>query len=573
MSWKQSQTLALFATAVITIGWFAPMTLAQQTPTPSPTTIPTAASTTPEWFKFPVTSITTLGNSNNLPEQTRTQWMTVDGRRIFQIAAFTDNLAERAQQVQGNLNQIAQTYYHNDRDDLAVELRLINGIPTIYVNNQYLLTVTDLDARLRRLDTATWAEQLRDTLRTALSRARNERQKPFLTRASKIIVGILTATALFTGVLSYQRHRLQKQLLLDFDRSENYALQRSIQRNQRIQTQQQILKITQISTWLVALYAIFEQLPHTRPISQWLLYQTPIPLHLIVTVLVTYFAIRISYNLIDRIQSANRLRQLLTPIDPQRLDLRIATIAVVMKGVTGLILICVGSIITLIILGVDVFALLAGVGLVGVAVSLASQSLIKDSMNGFLIILEDQFGVGDFIKISDMSGIVENMTLRITQIRNAEGQLITIPNSEIKVVANLSSEWARVDLNIPVDYNTDLERALQLIELTALDMSHDPKWCDQILEAPQVMGIDDFGDRGLMVKLWVKTQPLRQWAVARAYRHRLKIAFDQAGLVIPVPQQTLWLNNTPQPLASPTTSSSYPTPKSTKPHVTPTSPQ
>ncbi len=224
-------------------------------------------------------------------------------------------------------------------------------------------------------------------------------------------------------------------------------------------------------------------------------------------------------------------------------------------------LICGGSIVALVILGVNVFTLLTGIGLVGVAISLASQSLIKDAMNGFLIILEDQFGVGDMIKINEIAGIVEHMTLRITQIRNAEGQLITIPNSEIKMIANLSSEWARVDLNIPVAYSTDLEPALQLIKITALDMSHDLEWQHQILEPPQLMGIDNFGEIGLIVKLWIKTQPLQQWAVAREYRHRLKLAFDAAGIIIPSFQQDPWLSRTPSPANPP------------KPHTTPTSPQ
>ncbi len=543
MCWKKSRVLACLAIAIITLIGLAPITFAQ--PTPSPSAVPL------DKLQLPV-SITTLLNSGNLPEHTRIKWIHLDGRRIFQIAALQDNLSERVQQVQSNLDRIAEKYYNDDRQQPSVEIKTSNRLPTIDINGQRLLTITNLDAQVRSIDPDTLATQLQTTLKEAIYRAKQERQKPFLIQASQISAGILAATAILSWGLSYQRYRLRKKFQTTIKQLKDSRTKppRSDYK-QQIQTKQQILKITQIAAWCLAIYGIFEQFPYTRRISRWLLYQALIPIHLIVIGIVTYFAVRLSYGLIDRLQSDHRLRQLLTPIDPQRLNLRITTIALVTKGITALGLICGGSIVALVILGVNVFTLLTGIGLVGVAISLASQSLIKDAMNGFLIILEDQFGVGDMIKINEIAGIVEHMTLRITQIRNAEGQLITIPNSEIKMIANLSSEWARVDLNIPVAYSTDLEPALQLIKITALDMSHDREWQHQILEPPQLMGIDNFGEIGLIVKLWIKTQPLQQWAVAREYRHRLKLAFDAAGIIIPSFQQDPWLSRTPLASESP----------------------
>lgn len=539
MFWKISRILPCFAIAIITIGQLTPMTFAQPTPSPAPTSAPF------DKLQLPV-PITTLLNNSNLPENTRTKWIYLDGRRIFQIAALQDNLSERVQQVQTNLDRIAAEYYQDDRQEPSIEIKTSNRLPTIDINGQRLLTVTNLDAQVRSLDPDTLATQLQTNLKEDLTHAKQERQKPLLVKASQISVGILAATTIISWGLSYQRYRLRRKFQTTLKQSSDSPTNQSQNDyKQAIQTQQQILRISQIAAWCLAIYGIFEQFPYTRPISRWVFYQATLPIHLIIISIVTYFAIRLSYGLIDRLQSDHRLRKLLTPIDPQRLDLRITTIALVTKGMTALGLICLGIIVVLIILGVDVFTLITGIGLVGVAISLASQSLIKDAMNGFLIILEDQFGVGDMIKINDIAGIVENMTLRITQIRNAEGQLITIPNSEIKMIANLSSEWARVDLNIPVAYNTNLEQALQLINLTALDMSRDREWQHQILEPPQLMGIDSFGDIGLIVKLWIKTQPLQQWAVAREYRHRLKLAFDAAGITIPSLQQAPWLDHTP----------------------------
>jgi small conductance mechanosensitive channel len=151
--------------------------------------------------------------------------------------------------------------------------------------------------------------------------------------------------------------------------------------------------------------------------------------------------------------------------------------------------------------------------------------------------------LGDVITVGNVGGLVENLNLRMTQIRDAEGRLITIPNSEIKVVANLSSRWSRADLIIPVSYQTDIDEALKLIENVAIQMNQEPQWKRQIIETPSILGIDNFGDRGMMIRVWIKTQPLKQWDVAREYRRRLKIAFDEVGINIPVPQQSIWVND------------------------------
>jgi len=182
-------------------------------------------------------------------------------------------------------------------------------------------------------------------------------------------------------------------------------------------------------------------------------------------------------------------------------------------------------------------------GIVSVALSLAAQNLIRDAINGFLIILEDQYAVGDYIKVGEVGGMVEKINLRITQLRDAEGKLITIPNSEIKIVANFSSNWARADLFIPVAYQTDVNKALELIGRVAEEMSHDSLWREHILESPQVLGVDNFGERGVMIRVWIKTEPLKQWSVSREFRRRIKVAFDEAGIPIPLPQQQVWFKD------------------------------
>jgi small conductance mechanosensitive channel len=150
--------------------------------------------------------------------------------------------------------------------------------------------------------------------------------------------------------------------------------------------------------------------------------------------------------------------------------------------------------------------------------------------------------VGDVVILGDIGGFVEYMGLRITQLRNEEGRLITVPNGSITVVQNLTKEWSRVDLLIDVDHSADIDKAIAVIERVATEMTEDDKWKHLILEPPLLLGVDQLNYVGATVRMWIKTQPLKQWDVGREYRRRLKIAFDQAGISIGIPQQSLRFN-------------------------------
>ena len=143
--------------------------------------------------------------------------------------------------------------------------------------------------------------------------------------------------------------------------------------------------------------------------------------------------------------------------------------------------------------------------------------------------------------MGDFSGLVENINLRITQLRDAEGRLITIPNSEITIVANHSNQWSRADVSIPISYDTDIDKAIAIIDRLGAEMMSDQKWQRIIWESPQILGVESFSDRGIIIRVWIKTEPLKQWEVAREFRRRVKIAFEQAGMPIPLPQQQIWL--------------------------------
>ncbi len=493
-------------------------------------------------------------SSNQPDNKIISGWVQLDGRRLFQIAASQNKFPERLQAIQQTFDQISQDYFQQTSPQLTVQIRNVqinNKVsPVIYINGQYLMTVTDQDANLKRLETSTWAAELKPLLQQALERGRQERQTQHLVHQGKVAAGIVLAMILASLVvyLLLQR-RLRQQTPQPISPASPVAHPIANQLNQQQhrnlqEVQQRLFQLVQAVIWGGGTIIILGLFPYTRGLHVWILTVLQIPLRLGVVGLGTYMATRLSYALIDRITTGLASGIFLTPETPQRLQLRFSTISVISKSIITFAWLVIGFVLLLIALGVDTAPLLASVGLIGVALSLASQNLIKDAINGFLIILEDQYAIGDVIAVGDKGGLVEKLNLRITQLRDAEGRLITIPNSEIKTVANLSSSWSRADLNIPVAYNTDVDQALKLIQNVALEMSSEPQWQNQILETPEVLGVDQFGDRGMVIRVWIKTQPLKQWDVAREYRRRIIVAFDEVGMPLPVAQQDIWLHDT-----------------------------
>ncbi|AUT04469.1 mechanosensitive ion channel protein MscS [Nostoc sp. CENA543] len=487
--------------------------------------------------------------SNENSDRTVADWVYLDGRRLFQISASKSDFSARSQNIQQNLAGISRTFFQSQDQQVKVDTRTINGLPVIEVNGQYLMTVTTADAALQQVDPSTLANQIAQDLKAGLEQAKQERQPQFLINQGKIAAGLGLAMLVASwGVYSWQQ-RTKKYRVISVPRTspdtQNITTQLNQQQHQHLQeVKKRLFQIAQAGIWSGGGFVMLGLFPYTRILQVGIVTAAQIPLKIGMVLLGTYVVTRLSYALIDRLTTVLvSSGALLNSETTERLQLRVSTFSGVTKSIVTIIWVGFGILTALILFGIDVIPLLAGASLVGVAVSLASQNLIKDAINGFLIIIEDQYALGDVIAVGDVGGLVENLNLRMTQVRDAEGRLITIPNSEIKVVANLSSRWSRADLVIPVGYQTDIDQALQLIKNVALEMNQDILWKRQILETPQVLGIDNFGDRGLMIRVWIKTQPLKQWDVAREYRRRLKIAFDQAGVHIPVPQQAIWVND------------------------------
>jgi small-conductance mechanosensitive channel len=192
-------------------------------------------------------------------------------------------------------------------------------------------------------------------------------------------------------------------------------------------------------------------------------------------------------------------------------------------------------------LGIDVTPLLASVGVAGLAVSLGAQSLIKDFVGGFLILVENQYAVGDCIEVGSVSGQVERLTLRATHLRDLNGRLHVVPNGEVRIVSNLTKEWSRALVDLGVAYEEDLDRVLRVLKESAEAFAQNAAFESHILEPPVVLGPLGLGDWAVTVRVMVKTQPGQQWLIARELKKWLLAACEREGVSLPYPRQEVWV--------------------------------
>lgn len=214
---------------------------------------------------------------------------------------------------------------------------------------------------------------------------------------------------------------------------------------------------------------------------------------------------------------------------------RAQTLAAIFRGVVQSAILFIGLMTLLQHLNVNVTPILASAGVVGLAIGFGAQSLIKDFFAGFMILLEDQYNVGDTIKIGDTTGAVERLTLRVTLIRGLDGALTIIPNGTITTVSNFSKDWSRAVLDIEIDYNEDTDRAMKTMLAAAEQLRVERP--QEILEEPAMLGVERLTHASIGLRLTVKTAANKQADIARELRRRVKLAFDQAGIKAPSREQ------------------------------------
>jgi len=190
--------------------------------------------------------------------------------------------------------------------------------------------------------------------------------------------------------------------------------------------------------------------------------------------------------------------------------------------------------------GISVGPLIAGAGIIGVALGFGAQYMIRDFLAGIFIIIEDQYRVGDVVDIAGTGGLVQDVTLRKTVLRDLDGVEHHIPNGEIRKASNMSKGFARVNLDIGVAYKENLEHVIEVVNRVGNDLADDPEWKDKIITAPQFLRVDEFADSAIVIKILGDTKPLKQWEIMGELRKRLKIAFDEEDIEIPFPQMSVW---------------------------------
>lgn len=230
---------------------------------------------------------------------------------------------------------------------------------------------------------------------------------------------------------------------------------------------------------------------------------------------------------------------------------RANTLASVIRHLATVAILAVAFITVLGELGVEIGPVLAAAGIVGLAVGFGAQNLVKDVINGFFILLEDQIRVGDVVQIAGKGGVVERVNLKMTVLRDLAGNAHYVPNGSIDLVTNMTKDYSRYVFDIGVAYREDVDEVMQVIREVDQELRDDPDFGPDILEPMDIMGLDQFADSALVIKARTKTRPVRQWRVAREFNRRLKKRFDERNIEIPFPHVTLYMGEDKQGDAAP----------------------
>ncbi|MET0578811.1 MAG: mechanosensitive ion channel family protein [Ilumatobacteraceae bacterium] len=220
-------------------------------------------------------------------------------------------------------------------------------------------------------------------------------------------------------------------------------------------------------------------------------------------------------------------------VDDPRLEARAASISGVVGGTAGVIIWVIALITVLGEIGVDLGPLIAGAGIAGVALGFGAQNIVKDFLAGLFVLIEDQYGIGDTVDLGEASGTVQQISLRTTVLRAQDGTVWHVPNGEVMRVGNKSQIFSVAIVDVTVAYSSDIDKVKAVIQRTATQICESEEWRHDVLEPPDLLGVEAFASIGVTVRTLVKTTPGKQWALQRALRESIKSALDDAGIEIP----------------------------------------
>jgi small-conductance mechanosensitive channel len=224
---------------------------------------------------------------------------------------------------------------------------------------------------------------------------------------------------------------------------------------------------------------------------------------------------------------------------------RIDTLSSVLVKIVGIVILVIAVITILPEFGVNITSLIAAIGIGGLAIAFAAQNLIRDFIGGFFILLEDQYGIGDVVSIAGIAGVVEDITLRRTVLRDLDANVHSVPNGKVELSTNMTKKYSRVNLNVSVGYGENLKHVIDIINKVCQKMTKDTQWKDDFITTPSVLRVDKLGDSGIDIKILGDTKPAKQWAIMGELRLRLKDAFDSEGIEIPWPHTKIYFGNAP----------------------------
>jgi small conductance mechanosensitive channel len=267
---------------------------------------------------------------------------------------------------------------------------------------------------------------------------------------------------------------------------------------------------------------------------QWGVDHGPRLLTILIAALLLYLLVKLSGRHLAKIVAHGASRGTL-----HERENRAITLVGVFQNVATIAVLVGGCLMLLDEVGIPILPLMGGAAVLGLAVAFGSQNLIKDYFSGFMLLMEDQYGVNDVIKIGEISGAVEQITLRITVLRDLEGVVHFVPHGTITTVSNMTHGWSRALLDIAVAYKEDTDRVMAVMLEVAQELRGDEQFGPLILEDAEMLGVDLLGDSSVSVKMVIKTHPLKRWAVRREYLRRIKQRFDQVGIEIPFPYRNV----------------------------------
>ncbi len=231
--------------------------------------------------------------------------------------------------------------------------------------------------------------------------------------------------------------------------------------------------------------------------------------------------------------------------DETDIQQRTDTLSSILVKIAGIIILIIAVITILPEFGVNITTLIAFIGVGGLAIAFAAQSLIRDFIAGFFILLEDHYSIGDVVSIAGVAGVVEDISLRRTVLRDLDGNVHSVPNGKVELSTNMTKKYSRVNLNVSVGYGENLKHVIDTINRICQEMAEDPQWKDDFITTPSVLRVDNLGDSGIDIKILGDTKPAKQWAIMGELRLRLKDEFDREGIEIPWPHTKVYFGNAP----------------------------